>query len=150
MANLLDEMGKSDLAIVHYEKSLSLNPTYAAGFHNYAVTAHRNGNLKLARKCYIKSLEFDNSSSLTHRNYGLLLLKFDQISEVFYHFNFAIDVAQQFEKDLEMVDSLQKLKVQLCQANSVLIFFYLFFFCLSLLCNMTLLYAVLFLFYIFL
>ncbi|ETO16115.1 TPR Domain containing protein [Reticulomyxa filosa] len=122
LASLLDDMNESNLALSHCRKLLSLDPKHAGGFHSYAIISHQNGNLKVAEKCFFRSLEFDNNSSLTHHNYALLLMETLQIDDALYHLNFSIDIAAHLEKDFHAVRFLQDYKRFLCQAHPVMHF----------------------------
>jgi len=61
LANVLHKLGEDEEALVHHERSLSLDPDYAPNYYNYANTLYDMGRHEEALKYYEKALAIDPS-----------------------------------------------------------------------------------------
>ncbi len=59
LANALHKLGEDDAAIVHHERALVLDASYAPHYYNYANTLYDLGQKERALELYKKALEID-------------------------------------------------------------------------------------------
>jgi Tfp pilus assembly protein PilF len=58
-------------AILHWERAVQIDPTYAAAHNNLAVAYEHQGELGKARAAYERALELEPNNALIKQNYEL-------------------------------------------------------------------------------
>ena len=84
-----EEFENNETAEIHYKKCLTIDDTYSAAYHNYAVLLHKSNRLEMAQTNYTKALDLNCQYMLTHRNYALLSISLHDHSTAYYHLTLA-------------------------------------------------------------
>jgi tetratricopeptide (TPR) repeat protein len=61
LANALEKLGDTTMAIIHHKKSIELDSEYAPHYYNYANTLYESGDTDGALENYTKAYELDSS-----------------------------------------------------------------------------------------
>lgn len=89
--NLLMEAGRTDEAMVYYQKALEINPNHAKSHSNYALLLSNRGRTDEAIFHYLKALEHGTDVE-AHNNLGNLFAKMGRTDEAAFHFRKALEI----------------------------------------------------------
>jgi Tfp pilus assembly protein PilF len=92
LASLLFANGNVDDAIVHYERSLTLDPAYADGHNNLGVALMRKGRLDEAVAQYQHALELKPAYAEAHTNLGAALARRGDLAGAIEHYEQALAI----------------------------------------------------------
>lgn len=90
LAEALIESGRRDLAIMHYERSLTLQPANAHARYNLAVALAAEGRLTEARDHLRRALESQPEDPQMHNNLGVVLARLGDLDGAAAHFQEAL------------------------------------------------------------
>jgi tetratricopeptide (TPR) repeat protein len=84
---MLSRLGKTDVAITHFDKALQLNNRFAKAHFNLGAEMERQGNDADAVKHYHEAIKIEPNYIKAHNNLGLLLARTGRIEEAFQHYS---------------------------------------------------------------
>lgn len=92
LANILKDAGDFEGAILHYNKSLEMDPGYANAHYNLGYVLSRKGRLPLAVYHYQRAIERSPRNPELLNSYGLTLLRMGIIDGAESYFRRALDI----------------------------------------------------------
>jgi tetratricopeptide (TPR) repeat protein len=93
-------------AIGHLDTAIAIYPAYADAYQRRAYIRFKVSDYKGAEPDFIKSLELNNTQSVTHNNYGNLLFNTGRFEEAKVHFEQAIRYNPRFAHALNNLGSV--------------------------------------------
>jgi superkiller protein 3 len=84
--------GHCDEAIIHYQKTLQINPHYTEGHNNLGSALLRKGNVDEAIVHYQKALQIKPDYAEAHDNLGNALLQKGNVDEAIAHYQKALQI----------------------------------------------------------
>lgn len=95
-ANQLKRLGKLDLAIAKYKKSVEINPHFSWSHYQLARTLERKGNLEEACLEYQRAIEINPNTTSIYYQWGVALGKAGKLDESISILKKAIDIQPNF------------------------------------------------------
>lgn len=87
---LLQTLGQPDQAIAHHQASVTIDPTFAAGYYNLGMAFKALGRAGEAILAYEQSLKCDPYNPWTHQNLAAILFRIGQTEQSLKFFKQAI------------------------------------------------------------
>jgi tetratricopeptide (TPR) repeat protein len=94
----LANMGRTDEALVHYQKALELDPNYAETHYNLNLLLAKMGRTDEALAHYQKALELNPNQAEAHDNLGLLFADMGQPDKALVHYQRALEINPNYDK----------------------------------------------------
>jgi protein O-mannosyl-transferase len=88
----LNDRGKTDEAIAHYQQAIELRPGYAEAHYNLARLLAQKGQLDDAVTHYEKALEIDPADAEARNNLGVTLFGSGRVDEAITHYQEALKI----------------------------------------------------------
>ncbi len=89
---IVEERGRIDEAIAHFQKALKIKPNFAEAHHNLGNAFMRRGQADAAITHYQKSLELWPGDAKSHNNLGVALAGLEQVESAIIHFQRALEI----------------------------------------------------------
>jgi len=86
LANFLGQQGRTNEALVHYQKALALKPDFAEAHYNLGVTLVRRGQLDAGINHLETAIKIDPDYEKAHNNLGIALIGAGRLDEAIRHF----------------------------------------------------------------
>jgi tetratricopeptide (TPR) repeat protein len=88
----LNERGKTDEAIAHYQRAIELRPSYAEAHYNLARLLAEKGKLNEAVTHYEKTLEINPADAEARNNLGVTLFGIGRVDDAITHYEEALKI----------------------------------------------------------
>ncbi|MGB9476140.1 MAG: tetratricopeptide repeat protein [Candidatus Udaeobacter sp.] len=88
----LNERGKTDEAIAHYQEAIKLRPSYAEAHYNLGRLLAEKGQLNDAVTHYERALEIDPADAEARNNFGVTLFGIGRVDEAITHYEEALKI----------------------------------------------------------
>jgi tetratricopeptide (TPR) repeat protein len=88
----LNDRGKPDEAIGHYQQAIKLRPSYAEAHYNLGRILAQKGQLDAAVAHYDKALEINPADAEAHNNLGVSLFGSGRVDEAIAHYRKALGI----------------------------------------------------------
>ena len=88
----LNDRGKADEAIAHYQQAIQLRPSYAEAHYNLARLLAQKGQLDDAVTHYEKALEINPADAEAQNNLGVTLFGSGRVDEAIVHYQKALTI----------------------------------------------------------
>jgi len=92
LGNALAAQGKTDQAVVHYERALSLNPDHAEAHNNLGLALAAQGRIDQAVSHYERALSLKPDDAQTHYNLGNVHRAQGRIDQAVSHYERALSL----------------------------------------------------------
>jgi tetratricopeptide (TPR) repeat protein len=92
LGDALDQKGRVDEAISHFQKALEIKPDYASACNNLGHALRQKGRVDEAIADYQKALEIKPDYAEAHNNLGNALLQKGRVDEAIDHFQKALQL----------------------------------------------------------
>lgn len=98
MGSAYNELGRTDEAIICYQKSLELKSGFNDAYYNLGAIYKNQGRLDESAFCYRRVLELNPSSANAYYNLGTVLQKQDRLDEAITCYQKAVQLKPDHEK----------------------------------------------------
>jgi protein O-mannosyl-transferase len=88
----LNNMGKTDEAIAHYQQAIELRPNYAEAHYNLGRLLAQKGQLDDALTHYKKALEINPADAEAWNNLGVTLFGIGRVDDAIAHYQHALEI----------------------------------------------------------
>ena len=92
LAHALDRHGRFDEAIIHFTKSIQLNPKFGAAHNKLGVTLMQKGDLEGAVHHHFEALRIDPKNTKAHNNLGNVLAQQGDFKNAIDHYKSALQI----------------------------------------------------------
>lgn len=92
LGHALNEQGKRDEAIIHFNNALKINPYYGEAHYELGVTLEAQGNSTEASKQYLEALRINPNHVKAHNSMGIILAKQGNFKDSVYHYKKALQI----------------------------------------------------------
>jgi tetratricopeptide (TPR) repeat protein len=96
LAGVLDDAGRLDEAIAHFQQAIQINPKGANAFNNLGYVFHRLGKLEAAETNYLSALRVNPKFADAHANMGAILLQRGELDDAIRHLTQALQARRIF------------------------------------------------------
>jgi tetratricopeptide (TPR) repeat protein len=89
---VLNDRGKTDEAMAHYQRAIELRPSYAEAHYNLGRLLAQNGQLDQAVTHYEKALEINPADAEAQNNLGVTLFGSGRVDDAIAHYQGALKI----------------------------------------------------------